>query len=166
MKADFPSKLRMWYCESRDEKNLIFRAFSHLKDRLRGGYYKEFALYPRRFYKRIEQFDFEKTIDYCFIGGYKTDRKTQLNRQWIIGFIESKFTDSSYLQFTDKNTKENYKVMGNFDFTLKKKGFVPKENPIKQRIFLMEIIFRHCAEVNLRYAQEAMNFGVCVFMKP
>ena len=142
MDETYSHKVRMWYYESINDKSLAFRALSHLKDRLRKGPCRDFALYPRRFYKCVERYKSKKTIDYCFIGGYRTDKKTELNRKWIIEFIKSKFTDSSYLQFTDTATMHNYKSMGSFDYTLKEKGFVPKEHPVKQRNYFDEKYFK------------------------
>ena len=66
----------------------------------------------------------------------KVDHLTSVNRSWIIDFINNKFNDDCYLQFTDKKTKENYVEKGLFDFTLKTNGFVPKEVKKNKRNYL------------------------------
>lgn len=133
----------MWYHEAKSEKNFLLHFLFRLKRR---PICQDFALYPRRFYKTIEKFDHKKTIDFCFIGSYLTDRKTQENRKWILDFIQNNFTDSSYLQFTDKNTKQNYQSMGSFDYTLRRSGFVPKEHPMKMRNMFDENYFKQLAK--------------------
>jgi hypothetical protein len=142
----YSPKLRMWYHESRREKGLLFSSLCFLRDAVRGGINKDFALYPRRFYKIIEKFDHTKKIEYCFIGAYKIDKQTQANRKWIIDFIKTKFNDVSYLQFTDRATKKDYVKFGNFDYTLEKDGFVPKENPIRDRNWFDENYFKKLSQ--------------------
>lgn len=122
---DFSPKLKMWYIESYKEKNIDIR-----KNKINSSY----ALYPKRFYKNIDN-TIQKEYDFCFIGGLRTDKKTLVNRSWILPFINSRFTENSYLQFTDKNTKNNYTKMGIFDKTLETTGFVPKEHPVYERNF-------------------------------
>lgn len=119
----FSSKLKMWYIESYKEKNIL------IKDKEIDFSY---ALYPERFYKNINN-NTPKEFDFCFIGGLNTDRKTLINRSWILPFIKENFTHNSYLQFTDKKTKQNYQKLGEFDKTLEVKGFVPKEHPESER---------------------------------
>lgn len=86
-----------------------------------------------------------KAHDYCFIGAYRIDADTRRNRQWIIPFIQKYFTNESFLQFTDDKTKNinqitgqsSYRPMGSYDYTLRRKGFVPKyiKEKIKNRNF-------------------------------
>ena len=122
----FPPKCLMWYQEAYEEHDCWNE--EHLID-------YDYVLYPKRFYQTIDKFDDDKIIDYCFIGGFKTDKKnkTLKARIWILDFIRNYMTDKSYLQFTDKKTKQNYEPMGSFDYTLKVSGFVPKEHPVKDR---------------------------------
>jgi len=139
----FSPKLLMWYHESYNEKNFLLHSLSRLTHR---PICQDFALYPQRFYKTVEKLDHKKTINFCFIGAYKIDNKTVENRKWILDFIRNNFTDSSYLQFTDKKTKENYQSMGNFDYTLRRSGFVPKEHPIKMRNRFDEHYFKQLSK--------------------
>ena len=115
----------MWYIEAHKEKNIPYD-----ENYIIAAY----AIYPQRFYKNIDN-TLNKVLDFCFIGTFKIDDETILNRKWIIPFIETYFNNNSYLQFTDKNTKKNYISMGDFDYTLKKTGFVPKEKSIENRNF-------------------------------
>ena len=120
----FSPKLRMWYVEANNEKNIQVTNKISCYD---------YALYPQSFYKRISSFDHTKCIDYCFVGAFKIDSATEHNRSWILDFIRRNFTEKSYLQFTDRDTKRNYKKVGVFDFTIEKEGFVPKEVPKHER---------------------------------
>jgi hypothetical protein len=137
----FSPKLTMWYIESYKEKNITVTNqdvdFSY-------------ALYPKRFYENVENISTEtnKQFDFCFIGGLHTDRQTLLNRSWILPFIQKYFTNNSYLQFTDKQTKINYKKLGNFDKTLEINGFVPKEHPEKNRNYFDTNYFTNMCKSN------------------
>ncbi|MBU0946198.1 MAG: glycosyltransferase family 47 protein [Proteobacteria bacterium] len=133
----FSPKLEMWFVEAHEEANSWDEGKSICI---------RYALYPRRFYKTIAGFDHTKKTDYCFIGGFKTDQRTENNRKWILGFIEKYFTEMSYLQFTDKITKSNYVIKGCFDYTLKNDGFVPKEHPVKERNKFDEKYFKQMAK--------------------
>jgi len=143
---NYSPKLRMWYHESRNEKGVLFSIVSLLKDAAGGGLSKDYALYPRSYYKTVEKYDCKKKIDYCFIGAYEIDEKTKKNRAWIIDFIKRNFNDESYLQFTDSVTKANYVKLGCFDYTLKVVGFVPKEHPKKNRNFFDENYFQKMSQ--------------------
>ena len=114
----------MWYKESMQEISRWSENTETCHD---------FAIYPKRFYKAVSEMNGGKVYDFCFIGSFKTDRLTIKNRKWIIKFIEKNFTNKSYLQFTDENTKKNYGIMGAYDFTLKKTGFVPKNHEAEYR---------------------------------
>ena len=120
----FSPKLKMWYEESYTEKNCWNEAITVCED---------FALYPARFYATVSKFDKTKKYDYCFIGGLKIDIPIEKNTNWILGFIRRKFTSESYLQFTDMKTKSGYLTLGEFDFTLIKNGFTPKEHKVEER---------------------------------
>jgi hypothetical protein len=122
------AKIEMWYYESHQEKNMEIKKCD-----------KSYAIYPKRFYKNINPDS--KVYDFCFIGGLNTDKETLFNRKWIIPFLQSNFTNDSYLQLTDKITKTNHISYGNFDYTLSKNGFVPKEHPYKDRNFFDENYF-------------------------
>lgn len=114
----------MWYVESHQEIGCWTDGDPICED---------YALYPMRFYKELENLNVGKKIDYCFIGGLKTDIRTTKNRGWILEFIEKNFTNQSYLQFTDTNTKNNYCSKGSYDYTLEKVGFAPKEHEVNNR---------------------------------
>ena len=80
---------------------------------LRGGY----AILPKSRWKRCaEEIGFDKKYDYSFVGAWKVDPPSHKVRQWVYDF--DKYTDSSFLKFTDKKTKENYIQLGSFDKTL------------------------------------------------
>lgn len=112
---NFMKQQKMWYQESHKEKGLDVK-----------GINEDYSIYPKRIYKNINLGN-PKIYDFVFLGSYKFDKETILNRKWIIPFIDKNFNDSSYLQFTDHKTKEKYLPLGSFDYTLKKNGLVPKE---------------------------------------
>ena len=125
---DFSPRLRTLYIESQIEKmitqgeeikNLI------IKD--------EYAIYPKRYYERVRPLTFNKYIDFCFIGTIDIDKQTQENRKWILEFIKRKFTDFSYLEFTDKAINSHYIPMGTYDVTKKSHGMVPKLLSLKRQ---------------------------------
>ena len=120
----------MWYAEALKEKGVA----AYFRWKLFGGRpYTDYAIFPRRYWDN-KALDFTKKIfDYCFIGGLATDPKTLQSRQWLTQFIADHFTSKSYLQFTDKETRRRHREMGPFDYTIRRKGFVPKEVPVKQR---------------------------------
>ena len=151
----FSPKLILWYYEAKNEKNFSQHSLSHLMSQ---PICQDFALYPKRFYKKIEKFDHNKTIDFCFIGGFKTDKRTQENRQWILDFIRTHFTYSSYLQFTDKSTKQSHDSMGSFDYTHRRVGFVPKENPVRIRNMFDENYFKHLVRSKFTLCPAGDNF--------
>jgi hypothetical protein len=120
----FSPKLKMWYIESYKEKNKNIKKIDH-----------SYAVYPKRFYKNID-YNLQKSYDFCFIGSLYIDKQTFLNRKWILPFIKNYFNKNSYLQFTDKKTKNVFKKeLGVFDYTHKKEGLVPKEVSIDNRNF-------------------------------
>ena len=129
--AFFSPKMRTWYAEAYAEIGVDVRDFD-----------TRFAIFPMRFFKTIESFDHTKIYDFCFIGSFLIDKETATNRAWIIDFIKKHFSEKSYLQFTDKNTKLTHKPMGSFDHTLKQNGFVPKEVSKAQRNFFDENYYR------------------------
>lgn len=137
-------KLKLWYNEAHKEKNIIVEKIN-----------KAYAIYPKRFYRNLRTYYVKytkKKYNFCFIGGLKTDTKTFCNRYWILSFIKKFFNKKSYLQFTDTNTKQNYKSLGNFDYTLLENGFVPKEN-------------RHADEINFfdkKYFSNLSNSKFCL----
>ena len=119
---------KMWYQESHKEKGLDVK-----------GINEDYSIYPKRIYKNINLGN-PKIYDFVFLGSYKFDKETILNRKWIILFIDKNFNDSSYLQFTDHKTKEKYLPLGSFDYTLKKNGLVPKEMQENKRDIFDKII--------------------------
>jgi hypothetical protein len=120
---NFIIQQKMWYKESFLEKGLKEENIN-----------EDFSIYPERIYKNINLTN-NKIYDYCFIGSLKIDDLCFQNRKWIIPFIEKYFNENSYLQFTDKETKKNYNSFGSFDYTLFKKGKVPKELQEDERDF-------------------------------
>jgi hypothetical protein len=125
--AHYSPKMRMWAEEAYREKGSPGYKFD-----------TNFAIFPKRFYEPIASFDHTKRYDFCFIGAFAVDRETYLNRQWLIPFIEKNFGEKSFLHFTDKNAKSNHLKMGNYDHTLDRVGFVPKEVPINERNYFDE----------------------------
>jgi len=97
----------------------------------------DYAIFPKSLYLRIEKLmtanKNKKPYNFCFLGGLKTDDKTYTNRYWILDFIKKHFDSSSYLLFTDRDTKKRYRAAGTFDKTLEVDGFVPKYVPIPKR---------------------------------
>ena len=129
-------KLNMWYIEAYEELSIIVskKDIDH-----------SYVIFPKRFYKNIN-LNLTKKYDLTFIGGFLTDSETQNNRKWIIPFIKNNFNSNSYLQFTDKNTKLEYKTMGNYDHTLTEDGFVPKETPVPKRNYFDKKYFDNLSQ--------------------
>jgi hypothetical protein len=138
---NFSYKLDMWYLESYKELSISKKKADDYS----------YAIFPKRFYKNIN-LNIDKKYDFVFIGGLLTDNSTFINRKWIIPFIEKKFNNNSYLQFTDMKTKKNYKKMGDYDYTLTKIGFVPKEVEINKRNFFDKKYFDQLSQ---------SKFGLC-----
>ena len=129
----YSPKLAMWYLEAFSELGI-----TKSPDEID----KRFAIYPRRFYRAVEEIGWRKSRDYCFIGAFRIDPKTAVRRAWIIPFIQLNFGERSYLQFTDRATKRGYHTLGDFDHTLRVEGFVPKEVPFSERNWFDEHYFR------------------------
>jgi len=129
----YSPKLAMWYLEAFSELG-ITRSPDDID--------KRFAIYPRRFYRAVEQIGWRKSRDFCFIGAFKIDPRTAQRRAWILPFIQTHFGSRSYLQFTDRATKRDYQALGAFDHTLLAEGFVPKEVPVSRRNMFDEHYFR------------------------
>jgi len=123
----FPHKLRMWYLEA------------HLELGVKLVYPDDFnynyAIFPQGHISKINDLLSENSKEYnfCFIGGFRTDRATRKNRAWVQIFVNKMFDENSYLQFTDNRTLGAYKKKGNFDHTLTKEGFVPKYIKFEER---------------------------------
>jgi hypothetical protein len=120
----FSPKLEIWYKAAHLEHGIIKKDIK-----------MDYAIFPKRWFYRVNQFPKIKIYDYCFLGSFKIDEITRQSRKWIVPFIKNKFTRNSYLLFTDHKTKINYKQTGTYDFTLKRKGFVPKEVKKEKRNF-------------------------------
>lgn len=120
----FSPKLNMWYKEAFEECGLW-------KDDTK--FDTSYIIFPKRYYEAVAKLSQKKLYDFCFIGAFKVDEETEKNRDWIIEFIKDNFSEDSYLQFTDKETKKNYTAMGDFDLTLNKQGMVPKETKLIDR---------------------------------
>ena len=130
-KAQLSPKMKFWQAEAYREYGVEIESFDHQK-----------AIFPQRFYVAVQAFDHTKIFDYCFIGAYRVDASTAARRAWLFDFAKNRFSGKSYLQFTDKETKADYTPLGDFDFTLSRDGFVPKEVPIEQRNFFDEHYYR------------------------
>jgi hypothetical protein len=130
-KPDLCPKMRFWQAEAYRELGIEIETFDHQK-----------AIFPQRFYIAIQALDHTKIFDYCFIGACRPDALTAARRAWLIEFVKARFSPKSYLQFTDKETKTGYTPLGEFDFTLRRSGFVPKEVPLEQRNFFDEHYYR------------------------
>ena len=126
----FSPKCRMWYDDATKEKGV------------EGPIDYRYAKYPASFYKRVEGFSKEKKFDYCFIGSFLVDNATSINRKWIVDFVKERFNDNSYLQFTDGKSKKGLKPFGVFDYTHRRVGFVPKENPVNKRNYFDEHYYK------------------------
>ena len=132
---NFSYKLDMWYIESYKELSISKKKNDDYS----------YAIFPKRFYKNIN-LNIDKKYDFIFIGGLLTDNSTFINRKWIIPFIENKFNNNSYLQFTDMKTKKNHTKMGDYDYTLTKIGFVPKEVELNKRNFFDKLYFDNLSQ--------------------
>ncbi len=130
----FSPKCRMWYDDARREKGIT------------GEIDYRYAKYPMSFYKRVENFSKEKRYDFCFIGSFLVDKPTSENRKWIVDFVNERFNNHSYLQFTDKISKKSLKPFGSFDYTHRRVGFVPKEKPINQRNYFDKNYYQKMCE--------------------
>lgn len=112
-------KLSLWYIEAYKEKHIHPTTID-----------ESYAIFPKRLYERLPLKP-EKLYDFCFIGSLYTDDyanpRILPRREWILPFIKENFQDKSYLQFTDKEAKKRHTVLGKFDYTLIRTGFVPKE---------------------------------------
>ncbi len=133
----FCPKQNLWYIESLEEIGKL---------PLKRYYDYNYSVFPKRFYKYCANLPDNKKYDYCFIGSFLVDKPTSINRSWILKFINNKFTNNSFLQFTDKKTKKGYIPMGSYDYTLIKKGFVPKEVPLKKRNYFDKEYYKHMKE--------------------
>lgn len=102
----------------------------------------DYTFFPQRFYKTIQQFSQDKIFDFCFIGSLYIQQCVVEKRSWILDFIKSRFTINSYLQFTDKETKEKLSSLGQFDYSHIKSGFVPKKVSLATRDYFDEEYYK------------------------
>ena len=128
----FSPKLQMWYKEAHRE--LEIDVGDNIDDR--------YAIYPKRFYKTVASFGADKRYNYCFIGAMHIDARTSQRRGWILDFVQKNFSEKSYLQFTDRNTKKDHVPMGVYDFTLQRNGFVPKEERTENKNYFDPFYFQ------------------------
>jgi hypothetical protein len=140
-------RLKIWYDESYEEKNIKLNLPKHSCSNLFDYSYinKAYAIYPKRFYEKVNNYHAllsEKKYDFVFIGGLNTDMLTAQARQWITPFIRTYFNENSYLQFTDKQTKQNGVSFGSFDYTHLKSGLIPKQMPINFKATFDENYFK------------------------
>ncbi len=118
MRELYSHKLVMWHLDAFEEVGIRKR-----RDQID----RRYALYPRRFYQAVEDMGWHKLIDFCFVGAFRIDAATMARRSRILPFIKDKFGPQSYLQFTDRQTKQSHESLGSYDHTLNRTGFVPKE---------------------------------------
>jgi len=91
-------------------------------------YGEELAVLPRTLVKMLARLarPYEKReFDFLFIGALGPVETMEL-RQWILPFAKSHFTNRSYLDFTDTDTRKKWKSLGTFDHTIEREGFYPK----------------------------------------
>jgi hypothetical protein len=107
------------------------------------------CLYPKSYIQQVIELTSEKIYDFNFRGALYIDEKTRGNRQWIVDFAKQRFTADSFFQITDGNAKRRnwlfktrHKVLGGFDHTFSRSGFVPKENPRDKRGYFDEDYFK------------------------
>ena len=113
------NRLKNWYYESYREKGIWVE---------KGKIDKRYAILPMRFVNNVSKLSQTKKYNFIFIGAYRDMLGILTHREWIIPFIKKHFDHNSYLQFTDKYTRNsNYKPLGVFDHTMDKKGFDLKE---------------------------------------
>lgn len=143
----FTPRLQILYNESLKELaeinnydyNIITKIIN--KNTLKPMLKYSYALYPRRFYKNINTC-FDKEYDFIFIGGLmRSSTKVWGFREWIIEFIKKNFNSKSYLQFTDAFTLENHKPFGDYDFSLSRSGFIPRNEKFQNRGFFDKNFF-------------------------
>ncbi len=118
------SRLQIWYEKSYLEKKIKIEKTD-----------TSYVIIPESFYKKVGNLSNNKIYNFCFIGAINTDKDTLKNRKWIIDFITKYFNDESYLEFTDRRSKMKNKTLGNFDYTLKRNGFTPKQVCLEERGF-------------------------------
>ncbi len=78
----------------------------------------------------------EKKYDFCFIGSFGIRPAVAEARQWLLEFVARNFGSHSFLQLTDSATRSNHAPLGDFDYTLTRSGFVPREVPLSERGYL------------------------------
>jgi|GEM_PF-5510485 len=131
-------RLELWREQAQKEILLESENFLNINDN-KG----EYAIIPKSFYSKIRGYDQTKKHDFCFIGSsyfydwdcsekpvrLKARAVAKEKRRWILDFIHNYFNKDSYLKFTDSGAMRYHSCLGEFDYTLKSKGFCPRENP-------------------------------------
>ena len=91
----------------------------------------KYALYPKEYYKKVENFSKKKIYDFIFIGAFSFSIKELQkygfqNRSWTIEFAKKFFTKNSIFVNTTKNKSldTNWKVLGVYDYTFKDNNFI------------------------------------------
>lgn len=139
----FNRKLTFWYEEACREKGIRARPMN-----------KNFAIFPKSFYKRAAELPQAKTIDFIFIGSFafpppqKYQEVGLRNRKWTIPFAKKHFTAKSYFVNTTKHRhlKKKWVALGNFDNTFKVKNpLVPKYDDKNRHKFDAEYFRKMCA---------------------
>lgn len=132
----FSSRLLLLWNLSFENEGLEIKKISNSEQQLVS------CLFPRHFVERVFSLSHEKSYDYCFRGALKGDQVTEDNRRWILKFVGQRFSVDSYFQATDSASLRGPRIArGAFDYTFRKSGFVPKENPRQQRAHFDEEYF-------------------------
>jgi hypothetical protein len=85
------------------------------------------ALFSQKYYNEINNLDYYKIHDYCFIGSINSCVE---RRQWVIDFAKKYFTSKSLFINTDNNP--DWKLLGEFDYSHKRLGYCPKNEAVYQ----------------------------------
>jgi len=83
-----------------------------------------YAIFSKNYLDKINKLNNKKKYDYCFIGSINSDYK---GRKWVINFCKEKFTKNSIYINTDIKKDSDYKLLGEYDYSLKGLGYSPKE---------------------------------------
>ena len=89
------------------------------------------AIFSEKYYNEINELNHEKKYDFCFIGSINSSVN---NRKWVIDFAKKHFTNNSIFVNTDNNP--NWILLGVYDYSNKKLGFVLKTLPPLTSLFL------------------------------
>jgi predicted O-methyltransferase YrrM len=106
------------------------------------------AIFSKKYYYEINKLTDVKIFDYCFIGSINSCYE---RRKWVIDFAKKYFTSKSIFINTDNNN--DWKLLGDFDYSNKNLGFCPKNSINNQS---KQVQYRIVQE-NLFYFQTMKN---------